>query len=760
MNIPQAPVAGFSPDQQTAFGNINAAQGQAQPYYNQAAGYFSPQGTQAFFNPYRDEVMAGLKDIFGQQNSQNTGRLTQAAGGIGADRIAVGQAELAKQQGLVAGQTLSGLYQNAAQQAQAAGQGQMALGQNVQNSALSGAQAQLYGGGLQQAQQQQQMNSPYQQQLAQAAFPYQQAQFLSGITGALAPGLGGTTSGQSQTTTPAPSLWSQILGGGAAVAGGLGQSGAFGSGGWLTGSNTTPTGATYGGYGTGSNGYGSLGGLQYPAFARGGMVNPFAGGGGVEDDPIDIAPDAIIPTGQIPQIQAHMPQLNFSQPSGGGGGGKGGGLGDIAKLAMMFVNRGGRVNPYASGGAVGYADGGEIDMYSPATFDERFPYRMPDDGVMDAWRSGAEPPAMAMAEEAPAVPQPRSRPAMPPVMAAGAEPQSPAMAFAEPEPRRGGAESFASSPWAALTAAGLGMMASKSPFVGTAIGEGGLQGMKVLEAQRANAEKARQQQFANETERLPYSQMTAYQKALVEAKGEKSTSGLFDDATVDMMADQYLAGDKSIFANLGRGAQGPENIAKLRTAIARKIAVAGGTGRDQAAAVANFGAQAQAAKTAAVRSANIDIAVEEARNTFPIALEASAAVPRTQWVPFNRMVQAVQAGTSSPQLARFVTANQAVITAYGQAMSRTGTNTVHAQESAERLLSTVTSPESYRAVIAQLEAEMQAAKSAPDAVRKEILSRISGRHDAGAAPAGARSKPPVVYQNGNEYRLQPDGSYR
>src|SRR5882672_9419837 len=88
-SIPQAPVAGFSQDQQSAFGNINAAQGMAQPYINQAANYFSPQGAQQFMNPYAANVMAGMKDVFGQQASQNTGQLTQAAGGVGADRIAV-----------------------------------------------------------------------------------------------------------------------------------------------------------------------------------------------------------------------------------------------------------------------------------------------------------------------------------------------------------------------------------------------------------------------------------------------------------------------------------------------------------------------------------------------------------------------------------------------------------------------------------------------------------------------------------------------
>jgi hypothetical protein len=78
--------------------------------------------------------------------------------------------------------------------------------------------AQLTTGGMQQQLQQQQLNSPYQQQLAQAAFPYQQAQFNAGITGALAPALGGTTTGTATTNSQFnPSLMGQIGGGLAAV---------------------------------------------------------------------------------------------------------------------------------------------------------------------------------------------------------------------------------------------------------------------------------------------------------------------------------------------------------------------------------------------------------------------------------------------------------------------------------------------------------------------------------------------------------------
>ena len=57
--IPQAPVAGFSPDQLAAFQTVRNAQGTAQPYINTAANYFSPDGAQAFYNPMAANVTAG-----------------------------------------------------------------------------------------------------------------------------------------------------------------------------------------------------------------------------------------------------------------------------------------------------------------------------------------------------------------------------------------------------------------------------------------------------------------------------------------------------------------------------------------------------------------------------------------------------------------------------------------------------------------------------------------------------------------------------
>lgn len=148
--------------------------GTAQPYYNAAAQmYGASAGTpnvSAYFNPYAAAVTNQLNNIFGQQQSAVTGQLTQAAGGVGADRIAVGQSELANQQGLAAGQTMAGLYGpalQAAQQQQALYQGAGAGFANIGTAAQAAAM------------------SPY---LAEGA-----------LTSATAPALGGQATGASNT---------------------------------------------------------------------------------------------------------------------------------------------------------------------------------------------------------------------------------------------------------------------------------------------------------------------------------------------------------------------------------------------------------------------------------------------------------------------------------------------------------------------------------------------------------------------------------
>lgn len=201
---------------------------------------------------------------------------------------------------------------------------------------------------------------------------------------------------------------------------------------------------------------------------------------------------------------------------------------------------------------------------------------------------------------------------------------------------------------------------------------------------------------------------------------EDHPEATLDDPTVKAMASQYMAGDKSIMQNLGRGAQGAANIVKLRTEIYKQAEDAGLSGKD---IVNNFNEQAgnlAGQRSIGTRAANISLAANEANNMIPIALKASDAVPRGEWMPWNKMVQAYQTGTSSPELARFVAATNSLVNAYVRAVSPSGVPTDSMREHAYSMLNSAQSAKAYQAVTSIMQDEMKAALQAPEQVRKEL----------------------------------------
>lgn len=252
-------VAGFNPTQQQAFNTVNGAQGAAQPYLNSAqtdinnstspiwsgVQQFSPDTVQQYMSPYTSDVVnatgAQLNNQDAQQQQQVIGNAV-SAGAWGGDRSAIAQSELANQQSLANNQTIAGLENqgytqglnefNTQQQAQIganeanswlnsqAGFAEGNLGNEALTTALTGATAQLNIGNQQQTLAQQQLNVPYEQFLAQQAYPYQQTGWLSGIS----TGIGGSSGGTGTTTSPAPNSFSQDVG----TAAGLGTLGYLG----------------------------------------------------------------------------------------------------------------------------------------------------------------------------------------------------------------------------------------------------------------------------------------------------------------------------------------------------------------------------------------------------------------------------------------------------------------------------------------------------------------------------------------------------
>ncbi|WP_315731675.1 MULTISPECIES: hypothetical protein [unclassified Bradyrhizobium] len=222
-------------------------------------------------------------------------------------------------------------------------------------------------------------------------------------------------------------------------------------------------------------------------------------------------------------------------------------------------------------------------------------------------------------------------------------------------------------------------------------------------------------------------------------KNQEGGEATLSDDTVKAMASQYLAGDKTVLQNLGRGAQGAANIVKIREEISKQAHDAGLSAKD---IVNTFNEQAGALagqRTVGVRAANISLAANEANSMIPIALMASEKVPRSDWVPWNKMVQAYQTGTSSPELASFVAATNSLVNAYVRAVSPTGVPTDSMREHAYEMLNKAQGPEAYKAVIETMRKEMQAALSAPEHVRQSLRGESKPAEvNASAAPtAGA-----------------------
>lgn len=248
-------VAGFTPQQQAAFGNINAAQGAYQPYFNSSQnlinqgtqGYtptqFSQGAVQQYESPYTQDVINSTMANINQNNAEQQSSLQGnaiAKGAWGGDRADLARNDLARQQNLASQQTIAGLenqnysqalgqfnqqnqtgLQSAALGAQTSLQGaglQGAMGNYAQANQLGEAQAQLSAGTLQQQLSQAQLNVPYQQFLQAQQYPFQTTQWLSGIDTGLGSQMGGTSS----TTQPNQSggnTFSQVLGAGLGIAG-------------------------------------------------------------------------------------------------------------------------------------------------------------------------------------------------------------------------------------------------------------------------------------------------------------------------------------------------------------------------------------------------------------------------------------------------------------------------------------------------------------------------------------------------------------
>ena len=215
LNIPTQQVAGFTGNQQQAFGQQQKGLGSYQNYIDAAAGMagqstqaYDPNSYQNFLNPYQNYVTQGIEDQFAKAQNQSNMQASKA-GAFGGARQGVQAAELYGQQGKAVGQSLAQGYGQAQQQAQQNFQNQQqrlqqgaqlaaGLGQQQQQQQAADVTGLLQTGTLQQQNQQMQQDAAFKQQMSQLYEPYQRTGFVSDIF------QGSPTSASSITMSTAP----------------------------------------------------------------------------------------------------------------------------------------------------------------------------------------------------------------------------------------------------------------------------------------------------------------------------------------------------------------------------------------------------------------------------------------------------------------------------------------------------------------------------------------------------------------------------
>lgn len=229
------------------------------------------------------------------------------------------------------------------------------------------------------------------------------------------------------------------------------------------------------------------------------------------------------------------------------------------------------------------------------------------------------------------------------------------------------------------------------------------------------------------------------------------------DSTINVMADQYLAGDKTVLQNIGRGTQGAADLRSLRNRIAERASARGLDGPAIAQGMIDYVGDTARERTAATQEGRMAPASYEAQGAIDLGRAASNAVPRTNWVPVNKAIQAYQKNTSDPALRAFGAANTTIINTYARAINPNGVGTVADKEHAREMLSTADGPDAYNAVLNQLSKEIEIAHQSPatarGAFKRERAQRTGAQQAQPSIQEGMTATNPqtgqkIIFQGG------------
>jgi len=199
-------------------------------------------------------------------------------------------------------------------------------------------------------------------------------------------------------------------------------------------------------------------------------------------------------------------------------------------------------------------------------------------------------------------------------------------------------------------------------------------------------------------------------------------------AAIKFGGEQLARGDKSVLANLGRGAQGAENVTALRNEAVNYALAHDIDPRKAMDAAAEYMGQQAGERTLGTQEANAMTAGTEASNALLIGRGANAALPRGNFVPVNQAIQAWQSGNSDPRLAKFGQAMATIANTYARAVNPKGLPHEAVVSDTLKRLSSAQGPEALNAILDIMQQEIDLAEKSPNQAREIIKENRAMRN--------------------------------
>lgn len=378
-----------------------------------------------------------------------------------------------------------------------------------------------------------------------------------------------------------------------------------------------------------------------------------------------------------------------------------------------------------------------------------------------------------------------------------------------------------------LLAAGLGMLSSRSPNLGNAIGDGaqaglatygaaneadrkatieaeklsreaqktsfdqGMSGRKQTETERHNKESEKTSRANLDRSKFSYAgqyvdesgverpvSMNAANGDMVDgltgkplndgakftAKGAKKDVGFSEEEAKDIARRYVASGNRQTLVGIGPAAR--LKVTRAIKGVQKDLNV---SDEELAQREVEFEGRKAGSRTLGTMEAKMGSAAIEAEGAIKLVRGVMERLPRTGFLPFNRLVEGYSKNTLNPDQAELYGRTQAIVNTYSAVMSR-GANvtTDSSRNHAHDLLNTAGNPETFNRMLDTLLSEIEMAKHSPKRMQEFYRQQYGpksveeGNGSAGGPPAVGTTPatPKRVKQNGITYEQQPDGSYK